>query len=236
MRRFVLSAVLLFLWTMQAVAEEEKTYYRIMSAKTTFAGKCIQDHTNNSNGADDFLIEDWDADNRRQEWELIPAADSAQYYIRNRATRKYIGQATTLVNKFYYTQLGTMQTNSPAWTVTDIGDGLVTFNMTDEYGVVRFLNAADTSKSPERIYSAKSSKKSGFAWRLVDATADPTAIGGIKAENVTVAVLSNKIVVNGCNDYTVHDMQGRQVSGGKRMAKGIYIVTAKGKSFKVLIK
>ncbi len=237
MKKYILLVLLFFSWQHSTDAQEEKTYYRIMSAKSSFAGKCIQDNSNVS-GAEDFLIEDWKDGNRRQEWELIPAEDGSTptYYIRNRNSRRFIGQGTELVDKFYYTQSTPALSTSPKWTITDIGDGIVTINTTDEYGVVRFLNAADLKKSPERIYTAKTAKKSGFAWRIVDAKTDPTAISETTIKGTKVSVLDGHIIVAGTDNYEIRDLQGRNIDRKKRLSKGIYIVTTKEKSYKVLIK
>ncbi len=238
MKKYLLIALLFYYYGLSAEAQEEKTYYRIMSAKPSFAGKCIQDHSN-TNGADDYLIEDWNANNKRQEWDLIPADDNDNtlYYIRNRNSRRYIGQATTLVdNKYYYTASTPALSSSPKWTVTDIGDGMVTFSTTDEYGVIRFLNAADIKKSPERIYSTKAAKKTGFAWRIINAKADPTAIKSQTDKSIKVSALNGHIIVAGTDDYTISDLQGRSISPDSRLQKGVYIVTTKEESFKVLIK
>ncbi len=237
MKKYILTALLLLSWQHYADAQGEKTYYRIMSAKSSFAGKCIQDHSNVS-GADDFLIEDWQEGNKRQEWELIPSEDNGAttYYIRNRNSRRYIGQGTELVDKFYYTQSTAALSTSPKWTITDIGDGIVTISTTDEYGVIRFLNAADLKKSPERIYSAKTAKKTGSAWRIIDAKADPTAISETTIKGDKVSVLNGHIIVAGTDDYEIRDLQGRNIDREKRLPKGIYIVTTKEKSYKVLIK
>lgn len=238
MKKYPLIALLLFFYGFSAEAQEEKTYYRIMSAKPSFAGKCIQDHSNTS-GADDYLIEDWEKDNKRQEWDLIPADDNDKtlYYIRNRNSRRYIGQVTTLVDdKYYYTASTPALSSSPKWTVTDIGDDMVTFSTTDEYGVVRFLNAADLKKSPERIYSPKAAKKTGFAWKIIDAQTDPTAINSQISQKTKVSTLNGHIIVSGTDDYTISDLQGRSISPDNRLPKGVYIVTTKDESFKVLIK
>lgn len=221
---------------MQAQTTE---YYRIMSCKESFSTRCIQDNTNVTSSSYPFLIKEWDADNRAQEWQIMANDDSTGFYIRNRKTHHFIGQNTKLVDKFYVTQFTTSKSLSPAWQITDLGDGQVALSAFDDCGVIRFLNAADlTAPRAETIYLITSAKDSGFAWRIVNAAVDPTGIENptIKETSLKATVVGNQIIVTGADKFNVYDATGRKMNPRQGLHAGIYIITAGNKTAKVLIK
>jgi len=219
-----------------AQTASESTYYRIMSAKHTFSTRCIQDNTNNNDGSNDFLISEVDSSDLHQEWMLIPNEDTTAYYIRNHYSMRYIGQSTVITNNFYYTQNASIQSSAAQWRIIPIKDNQVTFSTTDDFGVTRFLNAADiTIDTPDKISYVSTAASSGFAWIIVNT--NTTGINKVLAnKEVNVFVLGHQIIINGTNSYRIYDILGRTMQNGSNLPQGIYIVSTGGLSFKVFVK
>ena len=236
MKKTFIIAALTFCCHHLLFAQTEKTYYRIMSAKSEFKDKCIEDHTNNSNGSDDYLINDWEAGNLNQEWELIPNSDSTSFYIRNRYSRRFIGNTTSVVNeRFFYTPNGLTQSSSPTWTLTALDNGQTLISTQDPFGATRFLNATNTSHSPERIYILNNAKNTGFAWYIIDASIDPTAVKDVVESPIKVSVLNRQIIVSGSRKFSVFNLQGHPVPTDRELIDGIYLVKVKDHVFKISI-
>lgn len=214
------------------------TYYRIMSAKHTFSNYCIQDNTNNNNGSNDFLISEVDSSDVHQHWMIIPNADTSAYYIRNRYSKRYIGQSYIITNNFYYAQNAAVESTAAAWRILPIKDDQVAFCTTDEYGVSRFLNAADiTADTPDKISYTSTAVSSGFAWIVVNILTGTTGISKTLADKTPpVFVLGHQIIVNGTNKYRILDMSGRTLPNGSTLPRGIYIVIVNGQSYKIFVK
>ncbi|MDD4760485.1 MAG: hypothetical protein PHU66_06705 [Bacteroidaceae bacterium] len=214
------------------------TYYRIMSAKHTFSTCCIQDNSSNSNGGNDFLISVVDSSNLHQQWMLIPNQDSTAFYIRNCYSNRYIGQSYVITNNFYYTQDAAIESTAAQWRITPIKEDQVAFSSIDEFGVTRFLNAADlTADTPDKISYISTSGYSGFAWILVKINTGTTGLNNVSLnKDINVSVLGRQIIVNGTNDYRIYDISGRAMQNGQILPHGIYIVSTHGQSFKVFVK
>lgn len=221
-----------------AQTSSETTYYRIMSAKHTFSTCCIQDNSSNSNGSNDFLISVVDSSDLHQQWMLIPNQDSTAFYIRNRYSNRYIGQSCVITNNFYYTQNAAIESTAAQWRITPIKDDQVAFSSIDEFGVTRFLNAADiTANTPDKISYISTSGYSGFAWIIVKINSGTTDLKKVSAnKDANVFVLGRQIIVNGTNNYCIYDISGRTMQQGQALPHGIYIVSTHGQSFKVFVK
>ena len=236
MKKTFIIAALTFCCHHLLFAQTEKTYYRIMSAKSEFKNKCIEDHTNILNGTDDFIINDWEAGNLKQEWELIPNSDSTSFYIRNRNSRRFIGNTTSIVNdKFFYTQNSITQSSSPTWTLTTLNNGQILISTQDPYGATRFLNATNTSRNPERIYILNNAQSTGFAWYIIDASIDPTAVKDVAESPIKVSVINRQIIVSGSREFSVFNLLGQPVPTDRELIDGIYLVKVKDRIFKISI-
>ena len=236
MKKTLIIAALTFCCHHLLFAQTEKTYYRIMSAKSEFKNKCIEDHTNILNGTDAFIINDWEAGTLKQEWELIPNSDSTSFYIRNRNSRRFIGNTTSIVNdKFFYTQNSITQSSSPTWTLTTLNNGQILISTQDPYGATRFLNATNTSRNPERIYILNNAQSTGFAWYIIDASIDPTAVKDVAESPIKVSVINRQIIVSGSREFSVFNLLGQPVPTDRELIDGIYLVKVKDRIFKISI-
>lgn len=233
---FAVLGVLLYSGTLVAQSTAAKTYYRILSAKPAFADCCIQDNSGNNNGSDDFLITAVNASSLLQQWELIPNEDTTAYYIRNRVSKRYIGTSSVLTGKFYWTQNTISLALNPAWTMIKLKESQVALRTVDEFGVSRFLNAADTTANmPDRISSISYKQNTGFAWIIEDASSSPSGVRDL-SKDIRVSVVGRQIMVSGTTDYRVYDSSGSIVSEASALERGFYIVLAEDEAFKIFIK
>ena len=82
--------------------------------------------------------------------------------------------------------------------------------------------------------------KSAEGWKeftnILPIQADGNPISEVKADNITVRSVGNSIIVTGTDNYTVYSISGQSLGKVTNVERGIYIVVAEGKSYKVAIK
>ena len=218
----------------------QMTYYRIFSAKDTYNNKCIEDNqygTNNNKYK--YLINDYISGDKSQAFQLVAVSgDTTKYYIKNLRSFRYLTNNTQLVAN-HYVYLNGWKSDASPFTITRIGSNQVLISATEDYDIVRYICAADSALAPEKLVMSET-LGSSFAWYIVKATDDLTAIQHIMAgnnqEDVSVSVLGRNIVVAGTDKYSVFDITGKQLAPTGQRSTGLYIVHAAGKSFKVLVK
>jgi hypothetical protein len=65
---------------------------------------------------------------------------------------------------------------------------------------------------------------------------DVTPISDIQTSDVKVRLIGNEIAVEGADDYTVYSISGQNLGKAESVERGIYIVVANGKCYKVIAK
>ena len=82
--------------------------------------------------------------------------------------------------------------------------------------------------------------KSAYCWgeftNILPIKADGNPISEVRADNISVRPIGNNIVVTGTDNYTVYSISGQSLGKVTSVERGIYIVVAEGKSYKVAIK
>lgn len=219
--------------------EGSRQYYRMVSAKATFRNQCLEDNKGKAENSDEFRIEPYNDQSARQLWEFIPNTDTTSYYIRNKETKRYLGKKPVLISEtYYYVKEASAKSQAAAWEVSTVGNGQHLFSYVDDYGVVRFMNAANVNITPDRITTAiQNSRFTGFAWYLVKEGEDPTGILPLQAESdVSVAVVGRQIIVTGTDHYELYSIEGRRQTLARELQPGLYIVRAGGRTFKLELK
>jgi hypothetical protein len=160
----------------------------------------------------------------------------------NRATGNAIMTSSLLSGDYRYTQATGNPEESNGWYVSHLGEGQYEI-YGEEDGLMRYLNASSQDDDRPDRHKAGHSLNTGFAWIFAD-TVIPNATGiddghsaGMdKAASVRIYAAHGRIVVEGCSEYTVRNMQGNAVAADAVLPVGIYFVTARGKTTKVLVK
>ena len=221
------------------------SYYRIMNCDKRYAGRCIQDSITSENKTQwHYIVTSPDMDNTRQQWELIRAStvDTTAFYIRNRASYRYIyGNAKAMKVRstlFYLPQYVSTRLNASVWHFIRLTNGQYVITTTDSYGVDRFLSACDSTRVPTKFWNIAVAGNTAFAWYVVNADTDITSINDAPADkdNIGVGVVNRHIIVYGTDDYRIYDTAGRRQPENEPLPEGCYIVTAGGKSHKIIIR
>lgn len=219
-------------------ASGEKQYYKIMSAYSDYNKKCIEDNVRNASvNYYTYLVNDSASDNEYQRWQLIPVKNGEEnYYIKNgrgrfmKTSGQWAGSFYTLTNAITKTQAGSFE-------IYSVGSDQVVIRYKDSDGTQRYLSAVDTAGTTLDKLVLSRARNTKYAWKIIDLNA-ATGINSVTAEpeNIAVTVIDRQIIVNGTDNYTVYDLQGRKVGKNNILPAGTYIVTAGGKGYKVLVR
>jgi hypothetical protein len=222
------------------------SYYRIFNEKSAYINQCIQfNHDAAATTVYKYLVSAYDKTDEYQEWKFEPASseDTTAYYIVNKKNNLYLESAVTTV---YSSKYGTflplnrgsiVKSSYAVWNVTPFSDGIFMISGLDRNGVRRYLNACDSTTLAPVLTRVTKVATSAFAWRLTDSRNDPTSITTVSDnDGSTVSVLDRRIIVGGTEHYVVHDLSGRTVNSQSQLPCGIYLVTIKSRTYKVIIK
>ncbi len=218
-------------------ASGAKVYYKIASAYPEYSQMCIEDNSlRASTTGYSFLVSEM-SDNTKQEWELVAAAndDSGTYYFRNRSSRRYISSAGAWKDNYYTPNAATIRTTIKPFTIQELNDSQIAIKYNDGNDD-RFLFAAD-SAGVQPGFNIYSLENSVWAWKVCDASGVPVSVAKILKEgNVKISVENRVIKVEGVDVYSLYNDEGVRLNNGSVLEPGIYFVSAKGVSYKVLVK
>lgn len=219
-------------------ASGEKQLYKIMSAYTGYTKMCIEDNTRNSSvNKYTYLVNDTASDNEYQKWQLVPVTSGEEnYYIKSNRGR-YMKTSGQWAGNFYTLSNAPTKTQAGSFEIYSIGSGQVVIRYKDSDGTQRYLSAVDTAGTTLDKLVLSRARNTRYAWKIVDLNA-ATGINGVKAEpdNIGVTVIDRQIIVNGTDNYTIYDLQGRKIGKNNILPAGTYIVNAGGKGYKVLVR
>ena len=217
-------------------ASGAKVYYKIASAYPEYSQMCIEDNSlrASSNGYSFWVNEI--SDNTKQEWELVVSTDGEEnYYFRNRSSRRYISSAGSWKDNYYTPNAATIRTTIKPFTIQELDDNQIVIKYNDGNGD-RYLFAAD-SAGVQPGFNVYGLENSVWAWKVCDATGVPVSINKIlKENNVKVSVVNRVIKVVGVDVYSLYNDEGIRFENDSVLEPGIYFVSAKGVSYKVLVK
>lgn len=228
---------------MEKDANGNKVYYKIMSAATGYEDKCIEDNIRNASVNNyNYLVNDSAGDNTFQQWQIIPETIGQEnYYVKNRRSMRFMKNEGVWAGTFLALESGgTNKYGTKPFEFYPIGNNQVVIRYIDADGDTRYLNAVDSaSHNIPKIVLSKA-QNTTYAWKIVNLDGTPaTGIKGItenNAERIGVAVIRRTIVVNGTDNYRIHDLQGRTIAKGTPLPAGTYIVNAEDKCYKILVK
>jgi len=137
---------------------------------------------------------------------------------------------------YYYMQFTNDIQAGNGWKFDVVSDGQYAIYTTDANGVIKYWYAT-TPGQPTEAFDKAYAKNSAYAWTFSWA---PENITGIKkpdiADNILVYALDKRIYVEGCDDYKIYTLYGIPVYQNSNLPTGIYLVTVKGRTTKVLVK
>lgn len=208
-------------------------YYKIFSASPQYEGMCLQDDTR-TNTQYPFGLASHEADNKYQEWILIPGTTEGTYQLRNRGTWRYIATNGSWQDAFFSINYSAKASKDNEILFTSQGEGQIT--MTYLQGTTtQFMLVGDTDRGPE-IFEKKGHKNTTRAWIIYPTNSVPSDVTAAESTRVSIQAVGRHIVVNGTRNYDVYDIQGRRVDNETELLPGVYVVEAAGTVKNVLIK
>ena len=224
--------------TTDPVTGEVKQFH-IFSACSELDGYCVEDVTRQSSVIP-YRVMPLDMQSKLQQFNFVVVKkDTSQYYIRNDSTYRYLKATPNLGSLLHPVQFATIRSDTKAFTVTAIeGTDQVLLGIEGDDGVMRYLSANDSTTMGTPVL-ADAVKDSRFAWRIVEASIDPTAIRTLRgpAGRPVVRVEGRRILVGGDDSFQLFDLQGRRLNAALPQPPGIYMVhTHGGQSAKVVVR
>lgn len=137
--------------------------------------------------------------------------------------------------KHNFTELTLNAPESEGWTLTHIREGQYTISGIEEDNNERYWNASSFDKEPDE-YDAANLIFSGFAWKFEKVTPTEVGILSITEDNIRIYSQNRKIIVENTDNYTIMTVEGLIISKNSELSTGIYLVTANGKTTKILVK
>jgi hypothetical protein len=172
-----------------------------------------------------------------QQWKIL-AKDNGNVEFINRATGNMIATSTYL-NKYYYVNYTTDPAGNTGWQYALAGGstGQYVVSTTDADGVDIYWNAT-TDGQAVNIYSPGNTANSTYAWIFtwVDEVYTGITPPVFLPDNIRVYALNRRIYVDGCDDYRITAISGMPMKKNTNLPVGIYLVTVKGKTTKILVK
>lgn len=197
-------------------------YYKVLTASSDYARQCLclQDVSNVAGGEFQYILQEHDETNKRQEWSLIPTGDAGEtYYLRNRMTYRYLSVDTEWMNGLLVPVYSRV-TSGNSLSVARIPDGdgsQVTISCEGVSGTNYFTASDAAHGMPVKPQSLAAS---AWAWYIVPAeelstgVADPAGVAGEQPQ--------------------CYDLSGRRMSAGSNARHGVYLTRENGVFKKVL--
>jgi hypothetical protein len=204
-----------------------------MNIRNPQTNKYLTDAVSSAPGIN-FMLDAKD-NSQSQQWKIIAGEEGTVQFV-NRATGNTIPAATNL-NKYYYIQYPASSSNSTGWQCASISS---TANQYEVFsvsgGVTSYWNATTDGQKP-LIYSAGNTANSTYAWVFTWVDEIYTGFTApAPVDNVRVYSRDKRIYVEGCDEYLITALTGTAVRKNTELPSGIYLVTVKGKTTKILVK
>jgi hypothetical protein len=173
------------------------------------------------------------ADNHRRQWKIVnnPASGGAVNFV-NRATGHLIS-STPVYGIYDYARFA--DTESAGWTINTLENSQYEVR-TGSVDTGKYWYAATDGEAPAN-YAAGASLNTGFAWKFqLIAEEIPNAINRPQYDNIRVYAQNRRIYVEGVDQYRVYTIYGTPVNGNDELPAGVYLITIKNKTTKILVK
>lgn len=209
-------------------------YYRIVSAAIDYAGqyRCLED-IRTERSQYNFAVKPYDMNAKQQDWSFIVRSTAEETYnLYNRLNCRYVSTKIVPVNDMLTLNFESRKLSADALKFTPLGDGqyAISFLYDDEEF---FLGAND--QSAPTLEMPETLNNSNWAWYvyksddLADGIDSPVDFGP------HVCVKNRCIVVSGADEWQIVDMLGRQMPKHVPLQPGLYIVTTKKLTQKIMI-
>ncbi len=216
--------------------DETVTWYNIFNGNPSYASSIIAENTA-TDVPFSLVLENSVENEKRAQWKAVAAGDGVIWT--NRAT----GHVLQPVSKIYgaYNLLQAVPVIAPtnAWTPVYLGNKQYAFSAKEDDGITRYMGTVVDGDVPTAVPAVEKLGASSYSWELRVAEVLPTGIEEHPAEQmnkIKVNVVNRQIVVEGAESWKIHTPAGLLVSVGKRLDPGIYIVSSKEESVKVVVK
>ena len=166
----------------------------------------------------------------RSQWKLTAKKDG-NIVITNRATGNQIGN--TSFNVGDYNTTGLVPSGAQGFTVTSLGDDAFKLESVEDDGVNRCLAMAD--KDGEALTYPETGESTSFiGWKFFPVEID-TGIGTMKAGRTIIRVAGKHILVSGCPEWQLFNVEGKEIARTAALQTGVYMVKTPQGTVKVAI-
>ena len=217
-------------------SENDIVWMHIKNSKT---GKFLTDVTPSALDGVFFSLDSQknDGNDISQQWKMIAKANGRLDFV-NRATGNVIHTNTVFDRSYYYLQYSDDPNVSDGWALTSLGLGQFSIYTTSAEGVVKYWHAT-TPDQPAAEYIEANARNSTYSWAFTWVNnSGQTSIKcpSLWEEDIHVYSSGQRIYVIGCDDYKITTLFGTVVAHNENLPTGIYLVTVKGKTTKLLVK
>jgi hypothetical protein len=155
----------------------------------------------------------------------------------NRATGNAI-HTNTRFDRYYYLNFTNNPVESDGWNLESLGNGQFSIFTKTPEGVVNYWYAT-TPNEPTTEYTNGYVLNSLYAWKFSWADEEnSTSIKkpSLNEEGIRIYSYDKRIIVEGNSDFRITTVYGAPVPRNEYLPTGIYLVTVKGRTTKVLVK
>lgn len=209
------------------------TYYALANASEAFAGRVMREKESGNDGPGAVTLEQTDDQDKYAQWKAV-RTDQGLRWI-NRATGHALQTDPVPYGLFNIIRTGTVVDAGNSWTAGYLGNGQYTFTASagDDH-ITRYLGASPADADEAYLPDEEKLSGSSFAWKLRKIEKEITGIdSATESEEPAFRVVGRTIVGRGLRIRTIG---GVAVGAGRELCPGVYIVTASGRTVKVLVK
>jgi hypothetical protein len=213
--------------------DDETAWLGIQSAQSDLSGKYLTEVETAGDIQLSMQAQNLTIDSHRQQWKIVdnPEVEGSVNFV-NRATGHLISSAP-VYDIYNYAQYTTVE--NTGWTIDYLENDQYEVR-TGNLDTGKYWYAA-TEGEASADYVAGASLNTGFAWKFRLKDEDiPDAIYIPEYDNIRVYAKNRRIYVEGADQYRVYTVYGTNVNGNSELPVGIYLVTVKNKTTKVLVK
>lgn len=208
-------------------------YYNILSAKQGAEGETVIDNTSVVDTKYKFAIGDAATAGEAAQWRFVETVPG-QSAIVNRATGNSISNRLRADGEYNLPEADAKTTMPATWQLNPVTADEFSISTLNTDGRRRYINNTTVGNSPDALDKGNI-PGSAFSWKFVEA-ASATGIGKVQTETLQVRVVDGRVFVDGAENFTITATDGVRMPKGKKLPKGIYIVTADGHTAKVNVK
>lgn len=216
---------------------QTETYYRLANASADFGGQAVRENEPATSDADasapgDICLASADDSDTRAQWRAVNTGKGVRWI--NRATGHVLQTAAEPYGLFNILRAGTVVATGNSWTASYLGDKQYAFSAVDSNDrIERYMGASDAEAEAANKPDLKKLSGSPFAWRLERVETVATAIAAYPTADTGFQLVGRTIVGRSCR---IHTLSGVSMPVGQPLQPGIYLVTAGGKTTKVIVK